>query len=210
VERSYLGVQLQDVTRELARSMRLPDTNGAIIARVVAGSPAARAGLKPGDVVTSFEGKPVRATDDLVWLASTTGAGKTVTLGVTGAGGGTRNVKVTLEPMPDERVAARGLPEEGKGSAEAARIGVEVARVTPEIARELGLDQPAGVVVTGVDRRAPTAGVLRRGDVIVSVNDRAVNDERDFVTATSKLDAGETLRMLIVREGTPMWLAFTL
>jgi S1-C subfamily serine protease len=55
VERSYLGVQLQDVTRDMARSMRLPDTNGAIVARVVAGSPAARAGLRPGDVVVSFE-----------------------------------------------------------------------------------------------------------------------------------------------------------
>ena len=211
VERSYLGVQLQDVTRDMARSMRLPDTNGAIVARVVAGSPAARAGLRPGDVVVSFEGKPIKSTDDLVWLASTTGTGKTVTLGVTGQGGDKRNVKVTLEPMPEEgRVASRGsLPEEGKG-ATAAKLGVAVIPVTEEIARERGLDAPAGVVVTGVDRNAATAGILQRGDVILSVNDREVSNEREFLAATSNAQAGDSLRMLVFREGTPMWLAFTL
>jgi S1-C subfamily serine protease len=146
-----------------------------------------------------------------VWLASTSGAGKTVTLGVSGEGGGKRNVKVTLEPMPDEsRVASRGgLPGEGKG-ATAAKLGIEVSPVTPQIAQELGLDEPSGVVVTSVDRRAPTAGIFQRGDVILSVNDREVSDARQFVAATSKVESGESLRFLVVREGTPMWLAITL
>jgi serine protease Do len=209
VSRSYLGVQLQDLSRDLAKSMGLSDTNGAIVARVVRGSPADKAGLKPGDVITSFDGKPVKSTDDVVWLASTTGAGKTVTVGVAGSGGDKRSVKITLAPMPEEEVASRGpLPPEGKGT-QAAALGVAVTEVTPEIARELGLDQPQGVVVTSVDRRAAAAGALRRGDVIVSVNDRPVSTEKDFVAATSGTRDGATLRMLIVRDGVPMWLAFT-
>jgi serine protease Do len=210
VSRSYLGVQLQDVNRELARSMALPDTNGTIVTRVVEGSPADRAGLKPGDVVLSFDGKPIKSTDDLVWLASTAGTGKTVTLGVSGTGG-KRNVKVTLAAMPEEepRVARGRLPE-GSGKPVATHLGVELTRVTPEIARELELDRPAGLVVTEVDRGASAGNALRPGDVILSVNDRKMTDERDFAAATAGVKSGDTVRMLIVRQGVPMWLAFTL
>ena len=208
VERSYLGIQLNDVSRDLAKSLGLPSTDGAIIARVVAGSPAEKAGMKPGDVIVSFEGKPIKSSDDLVWLASTTGAGKAVTVGLRGAGG-ERAVKVTLETMPDEKtLASRQRP--GKGTPQAAsQLGVEVTRVTPEIAQELGLDEPVGIVVTDVDQNGPAAGALRRGDVIVAVNDRQLNDEGQFLKATAGMRSGDTIRMLVVRDGTPMWLAFT-
>jgi serine protease Do len=211
VARSYLGVKLQDLSRDLSKSMGLSDTNGAIIAEVVDGSPADKAGLKAGDVIRSFDGKPVKSTDDVVWLASTAGAGKTVTLNVAGANGQARNVKITLAPMPeDNRVASRDrLPAEGKGTA-AAALGVEVTQVTPEIARELGLERATGVVVTTVDRRAAAAGALRRGDVVLSVNDRPVSTEKEFVDATGGTRAGQMVRMLVVREGMPMWLAFSL
>ncbi len=209
VERSYIGIGLQDVDRELAKSFGLGSTDGAIVTRVVAGSPAEKAGLRRGDIITSFDGKPVRGSDDVVWLASTAGIGKSVTLGVKGTGG-ERKVKVTLAPVPDEQTLARGdrtLPPTGTPAE--SRLGVEVTRVTDDIARELGLDEAVGIVVTRVERSGAAAGALRRGDVILGVNDRALRDEDEFVKITAGLRSGDTLRLLIVRDRTPMYLAFT-
>jgi serine protease Do len=211
VDRSYLGIGLQDLTRELAKSYGMPDANGAIVNKIVPGSPADKAGFKPGDVITQFDGKPIKNADELVWLASTAGAGKSVNVTVTGRGG-PRTLRVTMGTMPEERQLTSGRRRLPSGSATpaAGKLGIEVTPVTPEIAQELGLEKVAGVAVTDVDRRGAAAGALQRGDVIVSVNDMAVNDDQAFGKALADASAGQTLRMMVVREGAPMWLAFTL
>jgi serine protease Do len=205
VQRSYLGVGVQDMTRELAKSLKLPEATGAVITKILPESPAAKAGLKVGDVVVSFEGKPVKDAEDLTWLTSTTPNGKTVSLGLSGQ----RSVRVTLAEMPEESRLARGKRVAGGGAA-AASLGLDVDKVTPDIAPQLGLDQAQGVVVMSVAASSPAAGALVRGDVILSVNDRDVNDEETFAKLTARAGSGDSLRMLVIRQGVPMWLAFTL
>jgi Do/DeqQ family serine protease len=213
VERSYMGVGIQDLSRELAKSYGLSTPEGAVVNKVSPGSPADKAGLHEGDVIVQFNGKPVKGSSDLAWLASTAGAGKTADLVVAGRGG-TRNVKVTLAAAPDEEVASgeRGrLPKAGSnGGKEVAKLGLEVTKVTPDIAQELDMERARGVAVTRVDRKGAAAGVLQRGDVIVSVNDQPVNDDESFNRAVGAVGRGDTLRLLVVRQGQPMFLAFTL
>jgi serine protease Do len=215
VDRSWLGIGLQDLTRELAKSYGMADAQGAIVNQILPDSPAEKAGLQPGDVITSFDGKPVKNGDDLAWLASTAGVGKTVTLQVTGRGG-PRQVRVTLAATPDDRTALnRGgkLPRGGgggQGAAIAGKLGLEITPVTQDIARELSLDKAAGVAIVAVDPRGAAAGALTRGDVIVTVNDQPVNDEAAFGRALDKAGDGGTIRLLVIRDGRPMWLAFTL
>jgi serine protease Do len=203
--RSWLGVSIQDVTQELAQSLGLTETSGALIAQVVADSPAESAGLAPGDVVVSFEGKKVARSDDLRWLASTAGIGKTVRLGVLGQKGKARDVTVTLGEMPDEaRLAARG------GAARSSRLGLEVASVDDALARRLGLDEATGAVITDVSPDSPVAGVLAEGDVVVRVGAEDVRDAGDFVKLSEGLRKNAPVRLLIIRRGAPMWLAFEL
>ena len=208
VTRSFLGVQMQNLDRNLAQSMNLADTKGALITKVVPGSPADRAGLQVGDVVVSFDGKPITSSDDLRWLAGTAGVGKAVTLGAAGKGG-QRTVKVTLGEL-DEKVAKGGrpgvAPKAGAG-ATAPTLGLSVTQVTPELAQQLGLERPVGVVVTDVDKSSPAMN-LREGDVILAVNDAEIGSEKAFVAATQRIKKGDMVRLLVVRDGTPMWLAF--
>src|SRR5262249_23568030 len=97
VERSFLGVRVQELTRDLAKSYGLGhDAPGALIAQVTPDTPASKSGLHAGDIITQFDGKPVKDANDLTWLASTAGQGKTVTLQVVSSKGAQRNVKVTL------------------------------------------------------------------------------------------------------------------
>ncbi|HKA90278.1 MAG TPA: PDZ domain-containing protein, partial [Haliangiales bacterium] len=207
VTRSYLGVQMQDIDRDLAKSWKLSDTKGALITKVVPNSPAAKAGLQAGDIVVSFDGKPVGGIDDLRWLTGTAGVGKTVTLGVTGKGGN-RTVRATLGELTEEAIAqGKGL---SKGGATAApSLGLSVSTVTPDIARQLGLEGPGGVVVVEVNKSSPAMNV-QPGDVILSVNDVEVSSDKQFVQLTQRIQRGDMVRLLVVREGTPMWLAFNI
>ncbi|MBI4508604.1 MAG: trypsin-like peptidase domain-containing protein [Deltaproteobacteria bacterium] len=99
--RSWIGVGIAPVTREIADKLGLSSTKGAVIAQVVPGSPAAEAGLKTGDIIVAFDGKTIHRHDDLPWLASTAGIGRTVPVVVAEKGGGQRELKVTLSEKPD-------------------------------------------------------------------------------------------------------------
>ncbi len=201
IERSYLGVNIQDISRDLATSLRLTDAHGALVAGVVPGSPADKAGLRAGDVVVAFDGKPIHQSEELTWLTSVTGAGKQITLGVVGARGA-HDVKVTLGAAAD--AGAHVALASGRRGLDAVAVNAEIAHEARPRTRS------AGVVVASVDRASPVAGHLFRGDVIVAVNDQLVNDEATLLALTKDLRRGSIVKLRIVREGTPMWLAFTL
>jgi serine protease Do len=204
VTRGWLGVSLQPLTPELATSFGAKDTKGALIADVSADSPAARAGLKSGDVITEFNGKKI---DDPSALARAVGLAKPGEMSKVRVWRDRqeKTVDLKLGELPAERTAAAAT--RGGGGADASRLGVTVQPVTPEIARQLDLKDPSGVVVTRVDPEgaAGEAG-MQRGDVIVEIDRKPVKSVDDFEKLTASA-GGKQVLMRVQRGGNAIYIA---
>ena len=199
VRRGLLGVTVQGVTNDLAAGLGLNKAEGALVSGVTPGGAAEKAGLKRGDVITSYQGRAVVDTNAFRNDIAATTPGTTITLGIL-RDGKTSEVKATLAENADAKKAGRSSGDrEGEGSA---KYGMTVEPITPEIARQLDLDRDAkGVVITGVDPSgAAAAAGLREGDVIQQVNGKSVDsadDVRDALNATN----GKPAVLLVARGG---------
>jgi len=197
VIRGYLGIYIQAVTPDLAKQFGLTENRGALIGDVSPDGPAAKAGLKKGDVIVSVNGEPIEATNQLQLRVSSLAPGTSVDLKVF-RDGKTSDMKVTLGELPAEKQANAG-PEDKSGSD--VLKGVDVQTLTSEIAERLQL--PAGtrgVVVTSVDASSAAAGKLTRGDVIQEVNRKPVGTVNDFREALSSA-GNQPILLSVNREG---------
>ena len=205
VQRGRLGVVVQGVTPDLAAGLGLSRTDGAIVSDVTPGGAADKAGLKRGDVILSYQGRPVIDTNSLRNDIAATKPGSTVDLQVL-RDGKTRDLKATLEETPAAREARRGSfeGEDGEGSG---RFGMSVQPLTPEIARGLDLDRDTeGVVISSVDPSgAAAAAGLRQGDVIQQINGKSVDSAEDVRSALSAATADKPAVLLITRGGSTIF-----
>ena len=215
VDRGWLGVAIQPMTPEIASTLGLAEPEGALVLNVAPGSPAARAGLKQGDVVRSVDGKPVKEFRDLAKLVAGAGPEKSVTLNVWRDG---REVSaaVSLARMPAEQTASAGEPARGNtpSAKPAASLGASLAPLSRETRQRLQLPEDSkGAVVVDVKRDgAAAAAGLRPGDVIARVGDRAVtgpNDVIETLNAAGKENRKSVL-MLIKRQGNERFVAVPL
>jgi serine protease Do len=202
VTRGLLGVNIQDVTPELAKSLGLKESKGALISQVVPGGPADKAGFEQGDVIVNFDGRLVVDSKDLPRIVASTPVGKTVT------------VKLLRDGQEVERQAKVGeMGEENTSAAESPihpSLGVTVQNLTPQVARELGLKKSAGVVVTGVEPGSPAAdAMIQIGDVIQAVNRKPVKNVDDFVKTIEKAKGGGSLLLLVQRGANSLFAAVT-
>jgi len=204
VTRGWLGVSIQPLTPELARSFGAKDVKGVLISDIVPDSPAARAGLKPGDILLEFEGKRMEGPGDLQRAVGLFAPGQSARLKVWREQG-ERAVEVKIGEAPEEREL-----QQRQGRARSL-LGLEVRPITPEIARQLNLRSSEGVVVTRVEEgsAAAEAGV-QRGDVIREVNRQRVTVLADFERLTRSLKEGDKLTMRLQRGQASMYVAFTL
>jgi serine protease Do len=198
VTRGWLGVAIQPLTPELAKSFGLAEPKGALVASVNPGSPAERAGLKAGDVIVAYNGKPVETPRVLPVLVANTEVGKTVDLTVM-RDGTERPVRVTVGNLADSREARAAAP--ATESRVAAKLGLELQELTPQAARRLGVQGDAGVVVTEVRPDSPAAQAgIAEGDVIREVNRTPVRGLKDVETAMAQATDGQVL-LRVAREG---------
>jgi len=202
VARGWLGVLIQDVNRDLAESFGMDKPRGALVAKVVPDSPAEKAGLKVGDIITRFNGKPVVLSSNLPPLVGVTPVGKKVPVEIL-RNGGVKSLYVTLGELPEDEVALAG---EAPRPAKASRINATVSDLTPEQRKRLGISEK-GVLVTQVMAGAARKAGLRRGDVILMLNNVEVKSSQQFRDLVDELPAGKSVPVLVQRRGGPVFLA---
>lgn len=208
VERSYLGVMIQPVTPEIAKSLGLKKAKGALVAQVLEGSPASKAGLEAGDVVLKFDHKKITHSSDLQWLAATTPAGQKVRLEVWRAGK-IKKIDVILEPHPDDVASSDAKKGEAPVKAEYVE-GIGIAVADPAASSREGGEGRKGVVVTAVKRGSPAERVgIRKGDLILKVNNVPVSSSEQFKALCAKVDSGEPVSFYIRRGEMLVWIALT-
>jgi len=194
VARGWLGIGIQDITKELADSFGMKNTNGALVAGIEKGSPAEKAGLEPGDVITRFDGKPITLSSDLPRIVGATKPGKEVTVEVVRRSS-VKNLSVKIGEIPaDDKEDAHAPREPAK--AEPNRLGLQVRDLTPQQRKKL--NGKNGVLVVGAESAAAQAGI-RRGDVILAVNNSEVQSPEQFGKLVSAVPSGKTVALLVQR-----------
>jgi serine protease Do len=201
VVRGWLGVAVQPLTPELAKALDVVASQGALVSAVTPGSPAMQAGLRPGDVITAYDGRKVGRTEDLPRAVAETPVGREVPLTVL-RDGKTVSLMARIARLeePVERVAATG--EMGSG------LGVAVQPLTPALARELGLSEIQGLLVRAVEDGSPASTVgLAAGDVIVEVDRQPVQSAADLKQVVDKHRGGPPILLLVHRNGESVFVA---
>jgi len=204
ITRGWLGVSIQPLTPELAKSFGLKEPKGVLVADVVKDSPADKAGLTSGDILTEFDGKKVEAPQDLQKIVAVTTPGKGVPVKVW-RDKGEKSLEIKIGETPEE--TAQATEPSGKGKS---LLGLDARPLTPEIARQLNLRTTEGVVVARVDEDSPAAEAgLQRGDVIREVNRQRVRSMQDFERATQGLKGGDRVTVLLQRGPQSLYVAFS-
>jgi len=202
VTRGWLGVGIQKITPELAKSFGLKDEKGALVSQVVKGGPADKAGIQSGDVIVEFNGNKVSESNDLPRMVAPLAVGKSVSLKVL-RGGNVVDREVKIGQLEEQK-------EEVADSSTRKPLGMTVQNITPEIAKGLGLKSETGVVVASVVPGSPAAKAdIRSGDVIQQVNKKPVKDVEDFKQKIETAKDQETILLLIQRGESSLFAALT-
>jgi serine protease Do len=200
VSRGRIGVVIQEVTKELADSFGLSKPVGALINSVEKGSPAEKAGLEPSDVILKFDDKTVNSSADLPRIVGSTKPGSKVTVQIWRKGA-SKDISLTIGEIPaDEKVAQRS----GKRSKTPDnRLGITLSDLTVDQRSELGIR--GGILVEDVQGIAARAGI-RRGDIILAVNNQDVKSVDQFSQLIGKYDKGRNIALLVRRGDSALYI----
>lgn len=195
VTRSYLGVMMQDIDRNLAESYNLPKPEGALITDVTPNSPAAKAGLKAGDIVLKYNGAAISRTSELLNYLNRSVPNQTIQLEIL-RDDKTRNISATLTTAPDDTPAKAEQDAENAGP----KIGVAIRDLSPSELAQLNIK--GGVLIQDVMRGgvASQARILP-GDVITQLNNTSINNSKEFIKTVSGLKKDSIVRVSLIREG---------
>jgi serine protease Do len=201
VTRGWLGVSIQSMTPELAKAFKLEPEHGALVADVVPNSPAAKAGLKTGDVITEYDGHAIAKTGDLPRLVSNAQIGHSATMRVL-RDGKPLTVTAQIATLPESEQPAEATPTGGKS------LGLTVRPLTPALAKRLEVPDKVGLVVTEVTDGSPAdqAGI-QPGDVIVEVNRQPARSVAAFRKAIADQKVDEPTLMRIHRKEASLFVA---
>ncbi|MGE5192425.1 MAG: PDZ domain-containing protein [Deltaproteobacteria bacterium] len=200
VTRAYLGVMVQPVDQELARQFKVPVGQGVVVSQVTPGSPAAGAKLEPGDVILRLDGKEVHGPRELQGVVERLRGGRKYPL-VLVRNGKEQQIEVEVREMPREFTLAptrESRPPEESEAGKFDDLGIEVADLTAEAARQLGYKEAAGVAITAVNPDSPAAVAgLHEGMLIEKVGQRRVTTVAEFREALkgASLEQGVLLLM---------------
>lgn len=194
VTRSYLGVMLQDIDRNLAESYNLPKPEGSLVTQVTPNSPAAKAGFKSGDVILKFNGSAISRTSDLLNYLNRTLPNQVIQLQVL-RDDKVRNISATLTTAPDDTPAKVEQTAQQKGPV----LGVTIRNLTAN--EQSQLDVKGGILVQEVKLGGIAAqSRMIAGDIITQINNKAILNSNDFIQSVSELKKGSIARVSIIRQ----------
>jgi serine protease Do len=209
VSRGWLGVLIQDVTRDLAESFGMDRPHGALVAKVLPDSPAEKAGIEVGDVIVRFNGREVGFSSELPPMVGATRVGSDAKVDVIRRGK-RQTLTVRVDRLPeDEQVAGTpGRPGGGPGADNALKIVVR--DLTNEERQRMEVQKGQGVLVEQVFPGPAASAGVRTGDVILQINNTKVSSAAQFRRLVEGLPADKSVPMLVQRGGNPIFLAFRL
>lgn len=204
VVRGWLGIAFQPMTDELAKAFGLSDKTGAVVANVTPDSPAAKGGMKSGDIILSVDGKPLKDSKTLPHMVAKIKPGSKAPFKVFRDG---KEVALSVEigKMPD------GDDESGRTASSKSEtdFGLTVTDLNEQLRSRLGADESvSGVVVTDTASESPAAGMVAKGDVILEVNRKIVRTTAEFKAAAKSVKAGDTVILRVFRNGAWLWITF--
>ena len=205
VQRGRIGVQIDQVSKDVAESLGLAKAQGALVRSVEAGSPADKAGVEAGDIITRFEGKPIEKSADLPRMVGSVKPGSKASLTVWRRGSSKELQVVVGEVEPDKAVQKAAAPTEKPPASNAAQfLGFSVSDLTDAQRQELKLR--GGVRVEAVAEPATRAG-LREGDIVMAVANTEIKNVKEFEAVLARLDKTKPVAILL-RRGE--WAQYTL
>lgn len=195
VTRGWLGIAIQELTKELAESFGMKNTNGALVAGVEKNSPAEKGGLEAGDVIVKFDGKPITTSADLPRAVGATKPGKVAAVEVLRKGSA-KTLNVGVGEMPNDPNDDAQPSKQAAPKAEANKIGLTLKELTP--AQKKKMNGKNGLLVIESTGSAAQAGI-RRGDVILGLNNSESQSVEAFNKQINAVAAGKTVAVLVQR-----------
>ncbi|WP_374090827.1 DegQ family serine endoprotease [Methylomicrobium lacus] len=204
VSRGWLGVQIQDVTRELAESFGMKRPHGALVAKVLPGSPAEKAEIQIGDIITEFNGHVIETSGELPPMVGMTPIDDKAELKLIRQGETmTVPIKIGLLPEQEEKLADAG----GKGEAKPDnKLGISVTELTAEQREALEVAKN-GVLVKNVGKGPAKDAGIQPGDVVLRIQSSVIKSVADFDKVVKNLPEGKSIALLVQRRGNPVFLA---
>lgn len=205
VSRGLLGVQIQAVTREMAEAMGIDKPVGALVGSVNPGSAAERAGIESGDIILEFDGQEVETSNELPPLVGANPPGTEAEV-VVSRNGERKTFEVTLDALEADEDG--NVVASTQGESRSNTLGLSVEAISEDRRRALG-DPEGGVIIAAVEDDAAFRAGLRRGDVILTINNRKVEDVESFEEIAEGLEVGKAVALRVMRDGVTRYVAYT-
>jgi serine protease Do len=202
VSRGWLGVAIQDVTHELAESFGLDKPQGAIVSRVIPDSPASKADFQPGDVILKFNGKTINSSSALPPIVGRTEIGKSVPVDIM-RNNKHKTITVVVEQLPEEEKLAKNTAHSG-GFVDS-KLKIELIDLTQQQQEEFNLTE--GVVVADVEQGPASEAGIRRGDLLISINNNKIKNAKHFLELSEQLPTDKAIPVLVQRGEGALFLA---
>ncbi len=194
--RGWLGVQIQNLTQELAEYKGLKDTKGVLIGKVFSGDPADKAGIQANDIIIEVEGKQIETSRELSATIAGIKAGKAINVTVL-RNGDKKTFKVEIAKRESEKLASSEYNEK---ETETDELGINVSDITPEIMKKIGITDKEGVIILNMnqDKKGFKAG-LAKFDIIKEINRKIIKSKAAYKAAVKNIKTGETIKFYVKR-----------
>ena len=212
VSRGWLGILIQDVTQELAESFNMKKPAGALVARVLPDSPAQKAGIKVGDIITEYKGREVISSSNLPPMVGNTAVGSTADVKVIRDGKDMiLHIRIAELPKEDDiKLASKEKGDQESQSVSEQRLSITVSPLTDAQRKQLDIKDEGGVIVTAVDDGPASRAGIHRGDIILKLNNIDVKDVKHFNKLVADLPQDRSVAVLVQRRSGPLFLALKL